>query len=327
MAADLTASDVPTSCGIDGSYLVERLLSTDLAAFAALAIEGITPPSEKRFWPEPRHRAKIFSVSHHESTQQMIRGLMMANELDLAKNAPHDVVMLDYGLRTPTIYLNNATSNFGKSPSAELRDAFAEQFAAGLTAYAEITAGVKRDKVYAGLPKYSTLRELTLKLGLPGEYDDRTLSTFILNPGEYLGPFPMGSWDDMHLTIPKELAARAPAVEGLRDDVLEHLGNKASVLYYKPRAYLPAFRIEVPQAVAGNSHRLGTVLRAVEFQCASPGIFEPFPLYLADRMVKHLSGAFPAFRQAVTNEMATRHDGDVGEIYLAMHSYRSEGGR
>jgi hypothetical protein len=33
----------PTSCGIDGSYAIERLLSTDMIAVAAVAVEGLTP--------------------------------------------------------------------------------------------------------------------------------------------------------------------------------------------------------------------------------------------------------------------------------------------
>ncbi len=30
----------PTTCGVDGSYSIERLLSTDIAAMASVAVEG-----------------------------------------------------------------------------------------------------------------------------------------------------------------------------------------------------------------------------------------------------------------------------------------------
>jgi len=53
--SDIGYPEIPTTCGVDGSYAVERLLATDLAACAAVAIEGLTPPSEKRFWPKPHH--------------------------------------------------------------------------------------------------------------------------------------------------------------------------------------------------------------------------------------------------------------------------------
>ena len=44
----------PTTCAADGSYAIERLLTTDLAAAAAVVVEGLTPPSEKRHWELPR---------------------------------------------------------------------------------------------------------------------------------------------------------------------------------------------------------------------------------------------------------------------------------
>ena len=34
----------PTTCGVDGSYAIERLLATDMAAMAGVAVEGLTPP-------------------------------------------------------------------------------------------------------------------------------------------------------------------------------------------------------------------------------------------------------------------------------------------
>ena len=34
----------PTSCAVDGSYAIERLICTDLVAFAGVAMEGLTPP-------------------------------------------------------------------------------------------------------------------------------------------------------------------------------------------------------------------------------------------------------------------------------------------
>src|SRR5690242_11375966 len=36
----------PTTCAADGSYAIERLLTTDMVAAAAVAVEGLTPPSE-----------------------------------------------------------------------------------------------------------------------------------------------------------------------------------------------------------------------------------------------------------------------------------------
>ena len=51
---------------------------------------------------------------------------------------------------------------------------------------------------------------------------------------------------------------------------------------------------------------------------------EPYPLYMADRMVKHLGTAVPVIRRATTQEMASKTTDDVGDIFLAMHGYRTE---
>ena len=37
-------SDLPTTCGVDGSFIVENLLSVDVLAIAGVAVEGLTPP-------------------------------------------------------------------------------------------------------------------------------------------------------------------------------------------------------------------------------------------------------------------------------------------
>jgi len=58
-----------------------------------------------------------------------------------------------------------------------------------------------------------------------------------------------------------------------------------------------------------------------------PGIMEPYPLYLADRMVKHLGTALPAIRKTTTQEMALKWEEALGDMYLAMHGYRTEWGK
>lgn len=89
---ELGYPEIPTTCGIDGSYAVERLLATDLVACAAVAIEGLTPPSETRYWEKPHHKVFIYPEKHDPDTGTVIRGLMMEMELELAAKAPHDIV-------------------------------------------------------------------------------------------------------------------------------------------------------------------------------------------------------------------------------------------
>jgi hypothetical protein len=54
----------PTTCAADGSYAIERLLTTDMVAAAAVAVEGLTPPSERRHWDLPHHKTFIAAEPH-----------------------------------------------------------------------------------------------------------------------------------------------------------------------------------------------------------------------------------------------------------------------
>ena len=81
------------------------------------------------------------------------------------------------------------------------------------------------------------------------------------------------------------------------------------------------------RTVAENRARLATVIQALRFQCSAPGMLEPYPLYLADRMVKHLGRAVPALRQVTSQRLAVTYGGDIGDVFPNLHGYRTEGGR
>jgi hypothetical protein len=98
------------------------------------------------------------------------------------------------------------------------------------------------------------------------------------------------------------------------------------ILYYKPHAWLPALRLEAAPDVALNNSRLAVVLRGVREQCATPAMLEPYPIYLADRTVKALAGALPAFRHIATQSVSENYEGDIADVFFAMHGYRSESG-
>ncbi len=78
--ADLPYVPIPTTCGVDGNYAIERLLTTDLVAAAVLAVEGLTPPSETRHWPEPRHQVYVETEGHDANTSTVVRSVMMGME-------------------------------------------------------------------------------------------------------------------------------------------------------------------------------------------------------------------------------------------------------
>jgi len=324
---DITfAPSHPTSCGVDGSYAIEKLLSTDIVAMAGVAVEGLAPPTEKRHWPKPRHFSNVLTVSHRYDSTNIVRAIMMAKEIQLACRAPHDIVFFDGSLTIPVIYFNQAFNSLKDSPK-KLVDLFMKgngefkNIVVTFESFYEILRSPRSDKLYVGLPKYTTKSEIAEMLNMHG-HEDRSLLTFTLKPGEYIGPLALKkkSDQDWHLNnIPKE-------IEKIASGVIDAVNN-LNVIYYRPYDNFPVLRIECSSSVAENNQRLALLFESLRLQCGAPGIIEPYPLYLADRMVKHLRTALPALRKTTTQEMSLKWEEKIGNMYLAMHGYRTEFGK
>jgi hypothetical protein len=323
---------LPTTCAADGSYAIERLLTTDLAAAAAVAVEGLTPPSEKRHWDLPRHKTFIAAEPHQEDTATVLRAVMLGEELRLATSAPHDLVMIDGTLTLPVIYFNQALNKAQDASALRCAAEFLEHCPAYLNAYLTLLRSERSDKQYIALPKYSTRREIGTALGWPPGHDDRGMLTLLLNPGELTKSMPLEHPRDAqgnitwHLNTGSLPAGIRKEVAGLADEIISALST-VHVFYYKPQDWLPALRVEAAASVTANTHRLATVVQGLKHQCATPSMLEPYPIYLADRTVKALARAVPAFRQVTTQHISEKYDGDIGEVFFAMHGYRSEAGR
>src|SRR5579875_71467 len=329
--SSLGSPQIPTTCASDGSYAIERLLTTDLAAAAAVAVEGLTPPSEKRHWNLPHHRTFICAEPHSEDTATVLRAVMLGEELRLATEAPLDLVMIDGTLTLPIIYFNQALNAAPQKKESPSSTRFVQDCLDYLQAYLTLLGAKRSDKQYVGLPKYSTRREIGNFLQWPTKYDDRGMLTLLLEPGELTDPLPIEhprdnqgnpTWHLDTARLPDDIRERA---KELADQIVSAIEG-VHVFYYKPYEWLPALRVELPSAVAKNQYRLATVVHGLKHQTATPSILEPYPIYLADRMVKALARAMPAFRQVTTQRISERYNGNIGEVFFAMHSYRSESG-
>ncbi len=327
-AASLPRVENPTCCGADGSYAIERLLTTDLIVAGAVAVEGLTPPSETRYWPEPRHLVYSDTESHHVDTGSILRGIMIGMELNLACNAPHELVFLDGSLTTPTIFFNQALSKAGEFPNLKVSTHLKQNAPSYLESYLAILTSTRSDRFWIAMPKYTTRREIGKELGWPTSYDDRGLLSILLNVGEYTKPYSLEApQTDWHIVVP---SFKDKGVEAKVADLVNkvtNLLNEIRVVYYRPDPYLPALRLEMNRATAKTSARLSTVLQGVKDQCNSAAIMEPYPLYMADRMVKYLPKAMPAFRQIVSQTLSESYHGNISDVFTALHSYRTESGR
>ena len=321
----------PTTCGVDGSYAVERLLATDLVVAGAVAVEGLTPPSEKRFWPEPAHFVQVDTEVHNPDTGSILRAGMIGMELILAQQAPHELVLLDGSFTTPVIYFNQGFSKAKEYPNLKTVKYLAEKIKPFLGAYSYILTASRNDRQWVAVPKYTTRREIGKKLGWPDAHDDRGLLSSILEAGEYTSPTlllqPAQPWHlDTSVVNDFVDVAEQNEINRMVKQVVQSLGS-IHVLYYRPHAYMPALRLEMSRAIANNQARLSIVLQGIKDQCGTAAIMEPYPLYLADRMIKHLPQAVPVFRQITSQYLAEDYRGNIDDVFVGLHSYRTESGR
>src|SRR5690606_31224659 len=197
---------IPTTCGIDGAFAIERLLATDIVAAAAVGAEGLTPPSEKRLWPENlQYQTYLVTEPHSANTGTIVRALMIGMELDLASSASHDVVFIDGSLTTPLIFLNQALNAVKEHPNLKASIALLRDIQKILDAYFVVLRAERTDRAWVGVPKYTTRREIGSIMGWPASQDDRAMLTNVLKPGEFTKPVALynvsrsGRVQDWHL--------------------------------------------------------------------------------------------------------------------------------
>ena len=313
--ADLELTREPSVAGIDGSYQMHRLTSVDLCAAAAVGVEG-TAKEARRHWQEPYHRFWTQAISHNDSTTLLLRGLMVSMELELARNAPHDLVLLDGGFASLIIYLNQGLSNLTEDTAlaTELKRYWNTE-----RLIDKLITTLGNDRTIA-MPKYTSRNELASRLrGTTVEdCDGRTLATLILQPGEYTAPIQIFRDEQYHLPS----SACTPEEQRRINTAMANL----NVIYFRPFGWAPALRLEVPGAITNSPNRLSMALRGIESQFFSPAVVEPYPLFLADRMVKSLGAGVAVVEQTISQRIADNSD-DLELTMMLLQNYRTESGR
>ena len=307
------------SGGVDGAYAVDRLLGTDLLFAAAVGVEGINElENGKRI--APNHDVFVYPEKHNPENMISARAIMLEMEIKLAANAPYDIVYLDGSLTTALIHMYKAI-NFIENLKSKSSDKIKEDFKDFLISYKKILDLKDTYKYYLGIPKYTSRNDIGKNLHWPENYDDRAILTLILDPGEFTRPKLFTSEEGWHVRLPYE----DEELRVLMQQVISGIKN-LSVIYYKPHPWCPALRIEMPSATAGDETKLNSILINIKNQCQTPSIMEPFPLYMADRIAKHMAPAIPAYKQIIMNQMTQLNDHNEKDIFFLMHSYRTEGG-
>ena len=324
---EIKSHKILTSCGIDGSFAIERLLGTDLIAIATVGVEGLMSTYQKGKWNSPNHNVFINPERHDPENMIAARGLMIEMEINLAASAPYELIFLDGSLTTGLIHMYKAIDFIEKRKSVtanQIRDNY-KNF---LISYNKILASNDNRRQWIGIPKYTSRNDIGDLFEWPTDYDDRAILTLILNEGEYTIPKPFALQENWHKKLPTmDNGKHNDELEDLMVRVINEIKG-LHVIYYKPYKWSPAIRIEISSSVANDNNRLYALIQAIKSQCSIPSIMEPYPLYLADRMVKHIAPAIPAYKQVLTQSMTEfeKNDENISDIIFIMHSYRTESG-
>ena len=320
---ELEDVDTPTTCGVDGSYVLDHMLSMSIVACAAVAVEGFTPPSERKHWPL-KHETFVETEGHSPKLGSVVRGLMKAMEVNLAAAAPHDVILSDGSVTSNIIHMNQAvsiadstgdTTNTVGKVLRQKYPGFLRQFRTMLDS--------DGDRIWASLPKFTTRSEIGSLYdennGWRRQQDDRSVLTTVLKSGEYTKPLSLtGKNDSWHLRPPKDSDASR-----LADLCVESMNNQM-VFYYKPLDSAPALRVETGRWAEDDARRLAILLRSLKFQCPSYTIMEPYPLYMADWMVGRLGSVIPILKQSALQKVANNMPANIKNILFSVRGYRTE---
>lgn len=138
----------------------------------------------------------------------------------------------------------------------------------------------------------------------------------------YIRPLPIFHFggEDTEYHLPGEHCPRE------RQDQMNRSIENMRVIFYRPFGWAPALRLEVTAPIAASQAKLAMVLEGIKRQLFSPAVTEPYPLFLADRMVKSLGAGVAVIEQTVAQH-AIGASPDTEATLLCLQNYRTEGGR
>jgi hypothetical protein len=258
---------------------------------------------------------------------------MFSYELELANKAPHRVVFLDGSLTSQLIGVGQSLSAISESENNEdlskgaLAEHIGERLETTFTNYLNVLHSSQVDRLFVGVPKYSSRNEVILQLVKGGlqlpilaRLNDKGLLSTVLKAGEVVGPVPLSQdRDRWHISgVPSKYVS-------LRDKITEAIGDLC-VFYFKPSPGHPALRLEISKEAALNEHRMSTLLEALLDQARIAGVIEPYPIHIADLFVKQVHGALAELRDAAFSDLGEMEEISFSDVFLSLQNYRTEGG-
>ena len=166
--------------------------------------------------------------------------------IEIASSAPHDVVYLDGSLTTSLIAIDQGLNKIGDMDK-NLENLLLSRISTAMESYSKIVTCERTDKIFAGIPKYTTRTEISKDILNLDTYEDRGLLTFVLEAGEFVGPVPIQKirrgW---HIN---QTPIQSMNLQEIINQIFTGL-NELQIVYYRPCSYFPVLRIEIAKAIS-----------------------------------------------------------------------------
>lgn len=312
-----------TSCAVDGGFAVERAVAVDILLAVAVGVEGFAPFGQECAWDRNQYTSNYFVLTHDVDNERLARATMIAQELDVLADAPHEFRIYDGSHLTPVIQLNSGFSSRSSAVNG-LTAAVATERDLPSTLLSFAT-----DESIVAMPKYDSSRalcdELSTAVGRHVPGDDKYLAGLILRGGEHTTPIQVAKdpWRELHVRANPDAENSVQELSDLCNEQIESLRQRQLFsTYFRPDTTSPAYRIEVKPALAHDPVALPTLLGTLAAQMTGPFVREPYPQYLADVMAKSVSYGLSALQTAAQLALS-RENPELAQ--LIVHSYRTEG--
>lgn len=153
---------------------------------------------------------------------------------------------------------------------------------------------------------------------LSGTITDRSLWGSVLHAGEYAIPTPLIRQNRPHLLT----GYRSPALPDFQAHrlAIEHAYGQFYVIYYRPDAVGPAYRLELPAALIAREP-LGAVLATFRSALRLSSVQEPLPQFLADAICRQLRHALAATAEGARTVL--QHEFELSLVQRYLGPYRT----
>jgi hypothetical protein len=299
-------------CAVDGSHATVPAAGATFAALAAVAVEEATLTDQA---------VLVQLMPPVEELESILGGLRTMLELRLlakrVRATTSGLFILDGSFYSALLDVNRLLVRYAQDARSERPAAWWAPFRALIEAFFDeedwrLVLSCRRVVAH---PKQATAADDVAALAphLSGTVTDRTLWSTVLDPGEHSLPVPLIKQDRPHLLT----GYRSPGMRdfGERRTAIEQGYGQLYVLYYRPDAGGPAYRLELPAALIAREP-LGAVLATFRGALQVSSVQEPLPQFLADAICRQLGRALDATAEGARTTLQTQFDLALVQRYL-----------